>query len=65
MGLNVVVMGPPGAGKGTQAHFIREKFAMDPKLAKGDGRPAIRSLMNSIAQNRRDQGWTELAVQLV
>lgn len=56
--MNVVLFGPPGSGKGTQAQFIVEKFGI-PQISTGDMlRSAVKSgsALGVIAKSTMDAG---------
>lgn len=56
--MKLILLGPPGAGKGTQARFIQEDFRI-PQLSTGDIlRAAIheKTPLGKVAKNAIDQG---------
>lgn len=68
--MKLVLLGPPGAGKGTQANFIKEKFNI-PQIATGDMlRAAVQAgtPLGQAAKKVMDQGGLvqdELIIALV
>lgn len=56
--MNIVLFGPPGSGKGTQAHFIVEKYRI-PQISTGDMlRSAVKaeSVLGVMAKSLMDSG---------
>ena len=57
--LNLVLFGPPGAGKGTQADFLIEKFKLI-NLSTGDllrSQIAAKTELGIIAKSFMDKGF--------
>jgi adenylate kinase len=51
--VRLVIMGPPGAGKGTQAGRIAERYNI-PAISTGDIFRAMQTLQTPLAQQIRD-----------
>lgn len=68
--LGIVLMGPPGAGKGTQAKFISEKFGI-PQISTGDilrGHVREKTALGTKAKDYMDKGLLvpdEIVVEMV
>ena len=55
--LDLILLGPPGAGKGTQAALLTEDFGL-PHIATGDMLRAAREAGTELGAARASATWT-------